>query len=54
MNDKSSIVVPETVISVSEQSYEDLTRLIDPLRESSYYEIDILMEVLAFCSTQNL
>ena len=34
---------------VSEQSYEELTRLIDSLIESSNYGIDILMEVLVFC-----
>ena len=33
---------------LSEERYEELTGLIDPLSESCNYWIDILLEVLAF------
>ena len=36
---------------LSNERYEELTRTIDPLRESNSYGIDILLEVLAFIWT---
>ena len=47
-DDQSSVAVPETDMPLSEERYEELTGLIDPLSESCNYWIDILLEVLAF------
>ena len=48
VDNQASVAVPETVRPLTEERYEELTHLIDPLAESFNYGIDILLEVLEF------
>lgn len=44
------VSLPETENHLSDEIYNDLINLIDPLRESNNYGIDIFLDVLAFCT----
>ena len=43
------VAVPNTHIPVSEEDYQQLQELIDPLAESDSYGIDLYQETLPFC-----
>jgi hypothetical protein len=44
--EESSITVPITSIPCSDDRHQELQRLIDPLRSSENYGIDILLDVM--------
>lgn len=46
--DCSVVTVPETPCPLEQDHYQELCALIDPLRHSNSYGIDILTEVISF------
>lgn len=47
--EQENVVIPVTEQPFSDARYEELALLINPLRESDCYGIDILLDVLQFC-----
>ena len=43
-----NVTVPATAIPCSHEIYQDLVQLINPLRQSDNYGIDILLDVVLF------
>ena len=49
-NETSSVQVPVTEMSISQEDYQQLATSINPLRESEFYGVDIYADVLQIVS----
>lgn len=49
MRNKKTVIIPVTEQPFSDARFQELVQLIDPLRESDSYGIDVLLDVLQFC-----
>ena len=52
-NETTSVEVPQTEIPIAQEAFHELSRSINPLRESEFYGVDIYLEVLQFLTTFN-
>ena len=49
-NETSSVEVPVTEMPITQEAYQQVTRTINPLRDSAFYGVDIYAEVLQIVS----
>ena len=47
-DEHEAVVVPETGIPISPESYEELTANVDPLSDSEFHGVDIYLQTLKF------
>ena len=52
-NESTSVEVPQTELPIAQEAFHELSRSINPLRESEFYGVDIYSEVLQFLTTFN-
>ena len=52
-NEITSVEVPQTEMSITQEAYQQLSRSINPLRDSEFNGVDIYLEVLRFVMTVN-
>ena len=52
-NESTSVEVPQAELPIAQEAFHELSRSINPLRESEFYGVDIYSEVLQFLTTFN-
>ena len=48
LNETEHVAVPQNEMSITSDTYHQLSRSINPLRDSEFYGVDIYLEVLQF------